>query len=202
MNAKRRVAVIVIAGCVMIGAAAAYAARDAEGPIDRTTLACVAPTISGNRSFDRMSAAEVDSVTTAVLDDPLLARLTDVSKLAVKSPANPTGPGIYVMAKATQMPGIGRTAMIVQITLPNDIPTGVHRFRVTEQTVASDCTSPTALWLQDIELDVASLQGAMPKTLFAQVALEPVRVVYLVPTVIDPARYRRVGERVYLVGGR
>jgi hypothetical protein len=77
----------------------------------------------------------------------------------------------------------------------------VQRFRITEQSGATDCNPPTSIWTREVEADVARLQGEMPRTLVAQVDLDPVRVIHLTPNVVDYEQYRRVGERTYILGG-
>lgn len=196
VDAKRRILAIALAGLALVGGAAAYAVRGADEPADPASVACGRPM---STSVDRISPADVDAVTAAVLADPLLARLTDVSKL--RRTTDGKSPGVYVIAKAMDQPGIGRTAGLVMITLPHEIPTGVQRFRIMEQSGATDCKPPTSIWTRETEVDVASLRGEMPRTLVAQVDLDPVQVVSLTPSVVDPDRYRRVGERTYLLGG-
>jgi hypothetical protein len=196
MDPPRRLVAISLAGFVMVGGAGAYAVRGTQEPLDPSVVACSAPS---STSVDRISLKDLDAVRSAVLADPLLARLTDVSRLAGTTSGKE--PGVNVLPKAMELPGIGRTAGMVMITLPYDIPTGVQRFRITEQSGATDCNPPTSIWTREVEADVARLQGEMPRTLVAQVDLDPVRVIHLTPNVVDYEQYRRVGERTYILGG-
>jgi len=196
MDAPRRIVAIALAGIGAIGGAAAYAVLGADDPIDPTLVACGTPATT---KVDHISATDVEAVTAAVLADPLLAHLTDVSKL--RGTTDGKTPGVYVLPKAMDRPGIGRTAGIVMITLPHDIPTGVQRFRIMEESGANDCDPPTSIWTREVEADVALVRGEYPRTLVAQVDLDPVRVLALTPSVVDPDHFRRVGERTYLVGG-
>lgn len=196
MDTNRRILALALAGLALVGGTAAYAVRVSGDAVDPTPMACGTPT---STPVDRISSADVDAVTAAVLADPLLARLTDVLKL--RRTTDGKGPGVSVIPKAIDLPGIGRTAGMVMITLPHEIPTGVQRFRVMEQSGATDCKPPTSIWTREVEEDVAALQGEMPRTLVAQVDLDPVQVVSLTPSVVDPDRYRRIGERTYVLGG-